>query len=71
MSRGVLCSGNIVFDLLVRPVDQIIWGASQWVDPIGRSLGGNGANTAYAVGMLETPVRLLGAVGNDEFDDHC
>ena len=66
---GVLCSGNIVLDLLVRPVDEMRWGASLWVDPIERSLGGNGSNTAYTVAMLGVPARLLGAVGHDDSGD--
>ncbi|MBI3471578.1 MAG: carbohydrate kinase family protein [Candidatus Solibacter usitatus] len=63
---GVLVSGNIVLDTLVRPVEQIRWGASIWVESIERSLGGNGANTAYTLGLLGVPTRLLGMVGNDE-----
>ena len=63
---GILCSGNIVVDLLVRPVDEIRWGASIWVDDVHRSLGGNGANTAYSAAMQGTAVRLLGSVGADE-----
>ena len=65
---GILCSGNIVVDLLVRPVDEIRWGASIWVDDVHRSLGGNGANTAYSAAMQGTAVRLLGSVGADEPD---
>lgn len=62
----IVCSGNIVLDLIARPVDDITWGASIWIDPIERSLGGNGANTAYTLGKLGLPVRLLGLVGSDE-----
>ncbi|MGH9722872.1 MAG: carbohydrate kinase family protein [Bryobacteraceae bacterium] len=63
----MLCSGNIVMDVLVRPVDSMTWGASIWVDSIGRGMGGNGANTACTIGALSGSARLLGMVGRDEF----
>jgi ribokinase len=66
---GVLCTGNIVFDMLVHPVDQLRWGATTWVETIGQSMGGNGANTAYALARLGVPVRLLSVVGDDGFGD--
>ncbi len=60
-----LVAGNIVVDTLVRPVTKIHWGTTQWVDAIAQSLGGNGANTSFALGMLGFPVRLMGDVGDD------
>jgi sugar/nucleoside kinase (ribokinase family) len=62
---GVLCSGNICFDILVRPVDRLEWGTSTWVDDYIEAMGGNGSNTSYALAMLGTPVRLHGMVGRD------
>jgi sugar/nucleoside kinase (ribokinase family) len=56
-------------DVLTRPVDEITWGGTRWVESIVPSLGGNGANTSAALGKLGVPVRLLGAVGRDEFGD--
>ena len=67
--EGVLCTGNIVFDMLVHPVDQLRWGATTWVETIGQSMGGNGANTSYTLGRLGVPVRLLSVVGDDRFGD--
>lgn len=67
--KGVLCTGNIVFDMLVHPVDQLRWGATTWVDTIGQSMGGNGANTSYALACLGVPVRLMSTVGDDHFGD--
>ncbi|MFB3777322.1 MAG: carbohydrate kinase family protein [Bryobacteraceae bacterium] len=67
--KGVLCTGNVVFDMLVHPVDQLRWGATTWVDTIGTSMGGNGANTCYAVARLGVPVRLLSVVGDDNYGD--
>jgi sugar/nucleoside kinase (ribokinase family) len=68
-SNGVLCAGNIVFDILVRPVDRLSWGSTTWVEMIEERLGGNGANTSYALAKLGVPVRLLVIVGQDRFGD--
>lgn len=65
-ARGVICSGNIVFDTLVRPVDDLHWGGTTFVDAIEWHAGGNGGNTARALSILGVPVRLLGAVGDDD-----
>lgn len=67
--NGVLVTGNIVLDILTRPVDEITWGGTRWVESITQSLGGNGANTASAIAKLGVPARLVGAVGNDPFGD--
>jgi sugar/nucleoside kinase (ribokinase family) len=66
---GVLCTGNIVFDMLVHPVDQLAWGATTWVETIGTSMGGNGANTCYALARLGVPARLVSVVGDDNYGD--
>lgn len=67
--QGVLCTGNIVFDLLVRPVDRMEWGTSTWVDSLEQSLGGNGGTTCYTLARLGTPVRLISLIGSDSFGD--
>ncbi len=65
--RGVVCAGNIVYDTLVRPVEELRWGqGTTYVESIEYHLGGNGANTARTLGILGVPVRLLGAVGSDD-----
>jgi len=63
---GVLCSGSIVFDTLVRPVDDPQWGTTTFVETIESHVGGNGANTSLALATIGIPVRLLGAVGRDD-----
>lgn len=68
--KGVVCSGNLVLDQIVRPVDDLRWGQSVWVESIARSLGGNGASTSYTLGMMGVSVRLAGAVGGDEMGDY-
>jgi len=66
---GVLCSGNLVLDILVRPVDRLTWGATTLVESIEQHLGGNGANTSYALAKLGIPTRVLGMVGEDPFGE--
>jgi sugar/nucleoside kinase (ribokinase family) len=67
--KGVLCSGNLVLDLLARPVDRLEWGATTLIDSIAQHLGGNGANTSFTIAKLGVPVRVLGMVGADRFGD--
>jgi sugar/nucleoside kinase (ribokinase family) len=68
--RGeILVAGNLVEDILVRPVERIEHGLTVWVDSIEEHLGGNGANTSYTLAVLGVPVRLSGAVGRDDFGD--
>jgi sugar/nucleoside kinase (ribokinase family) len=67
---GVLCSGNIVLDILVCPVEEpAVWGSTVVVDAIEQNLGGNGANTSYTLAMMGVPARLLAMVGPDAFGD--
>lgn len=66
---GILCAGNLVHDILVRPVDREPFGGSLWVDSIDQGLGGNGSNTSYTLARLGARVRLLGYVGRDDFAD--
>ncbi|HXE15014.1 MAG TPA: carbohydrate kinase family protein [Bryobacteraceae bacterium] len=66
MSAGVLCSGSIVFDILVRPVNEVRWGTTNLVETIEYHVGGNGANTTIALASLGVPARLIGTVGNDD-----
>ncbi|HEY3457149.1 MAG TPA: carbohydrate kinase family protein [Bryobacteraceae bacterium] len=64
-AKGVLCSGSIIFDTLVQPFEESAWGTTTFVESMERHVGGNGANTARALAILGTPVRLLGALGDD------
>ena len=66
MNGGVLCSGSIIYDTLVHPAEQAPWGTTTLVDTIEPHPGGNGSNTSLALAKIGAPVRLLGAVGNDD-----
>lgn len=66
---GVLCCGNIVFDMLVHPVEDVGWGQTKWVETISECLGGNGANTSYVLAQLGIPVRLVSQTGDDDRGD--
>jgi sugar/nucleoside kinase (ribokinase family) len=61
----VVCVGNAVLDIVVRPVDQFVFGTSCHVEDIELRLGGNGASTAFTLGKLGMAVRLLAPVGRD------
>jgi len=65
----IVVAGNLVEDILVRPVERIEYGFTVWVESIERHLGGNGANTSYTLAILGVPVRLRGAVGKDDPGD--
>lgn len=64
-SKAVVCSGTIVYDILVRPMEQLAWGTTTLVDSVEYHVGGNGANTSRALATLGVPTRLLGTVGCD------
>jgi sugar/nucleoside kinase (ribokinase family) len=66
MLPGVYCTGNIVLDTLVRPVEGMpAWGTTTYVESISVHLGGNGAGSAYAAARMGVPAKLAGAVGDD------
>jgi sugar/nucleoside kinase (ribokinase family) len=59
----------MVYDILVRPVDAVEWDTTTWVESVEPHLGGNGASTATALGILGVPVRLMAWAGRDAFGD--
>jgi len=64
--KGVICSGAVIHDTLVRPVEELHWGTTAIVETIEPHIGGNAANTSIALATLGVPVRVMGAVGDDE-----
>ena len=69
MPGGVVCYGNIVMDILVRPVDRIAWNTTTWVEAVEQCMGGNGASTSSAVALCGTAVRLVSIAGRDAFGE--
>jgi sugar/nucleoside kinase (ribokinase family) len=64
--RGVLCSGALICDTVVRPVDEAPWGTTTFVETLDWHVGGNGSNTSLALARLGVPVRVLGWLGRDQ-----
>jgi sugar/nucleoside kinase (ribokinase family) len=64
-----LVVGNLVLDQLAWPVEKIRWDGTVWVEQLVASVGGNGANTSYALAKLGAQVALAGAVGRDREGD--
>jgi sugar/nucleoside kinase (ribokinase family) len=64
--KGIICSGAVIHDTLVRPVEAPQWGTTTFVETIEPHLGGNAANTSIALATLGVPVRVVGAVGRDD-----
>ncbi len=69
MPGGLLCYGNMVMDILVRPVDRFAWNTTTWVEAVEQRMGGNGASTSYAAAICGVPVRLVSVAGRDAFGD--
>jgi sugar/nucleoside kinase (ribokinase family) len=63
--KAVICSGAVIHDTLVRPVEEPRWGTTTIVETIEQHTGGNAANTSIALATLGVPVRTMGAVGRD------
>lgn len=63
---GVLCAGNLTQDILVWPVESVVFNTTVWVRDIVTSFGGNGANTSFALARLGGTVRLIGLLGSDD-----
>jgi sugar/nucleoside kinase (ribokinase family) len=65
----VLCAGAAVLDTIVRPLGELRWGTTTFVDTIDARVGGSAANTARALGILGVPVRLAAVLGRDHAGD--
>jgi len=64
--NGVLVSGAVIQDTLVRPVEAPQWGTTTIVETIEQHIGGNASNTSIALATLGVPVRTMAAVGPDD-----
>ncbi|MCU1329711.1 MAG: Sugar kinase, ribokinase family [Bryobacterales bacterium] len=64
MGRVVVC-GNVVFDILARPVEEVRWGATTVIEQVEQQLGGNGGTTSCTIATLGVPVSLITLAGRD------
>lgn len=55
----------MVFDILVRPVDQLRWAATTLVETVSQQLGGNAGSTSYTLGKLGIPTFVVTLAGRD------
>ncbi len=55
----------MVFDILVRPVEQLNWAATTLVETISQQLGGNAGSTSYTLAKLGIPTFIVTLVGRD------
>lgn len=67
---SILCVGQIVADIVVRPVDRLpLPGTADAVDDIQFVAGGCAANTACVLAKLGVATRFVGLAGRDTFGD--
>jgi sugar/nucleoside kinase (ribokinase family) len=68
----VVCLGNVLVDVLVKPVNNLPPpGGLLPVDYVGIAMGGCASNTALALSRLGVPVSLWGKLGRDFFGDYA
>ncbi len=65
MPPATIVCGNIVYDILVRPVQGLQWGGTTIIDQVAHRLGGNAGSTSYTLAKLGSPVKLLSLAGQD------
>ncbi|MDE3197313.1 MAG: carbohydrate kinase family protein [Acidobacteriota bacterium] len=61
----VLVCGNVVYDILARPVERIQYGATIPIENVEQQMGGNAGTTSYTIAKLGVPVTLATLVGRD------
>ena len=61
----VCVCGNVVFDVLVRPVERLQWAATTLVDHVTQQLGGNAGSTSYTLARLGVPTFVVTLAGRD------
>ena len=62
--RVVVC-GNVVFDILARPVEEVRWEATTVIESVSQQLGGNAGSTSCTLGTLGIPVTIVTLAGRD------
>jgi len=61
----VVVCGNVVFDILARPVEEVRWEATTVVENVEQQLGGNAGSTSYTLAKLGAQVSVATLVGRD------
>lgn len=61
----LLVAGNLVYDWIAGPVEELAWEQTVWPAEFAAGVGGNGGTTAYAAALLGAGVRLVTACGDD------
>lgn len=67
----LLVAGNLVYDWIAGPVEELAWEQTTWPATFATGLGGNGGTTAYAAARLGARVRLVTACGDDAHGAIC
>jgi sugar/nucleoside kinase (ribokinase family) len=62
--RVVVC-GNVVFDILARPVEEVRWAATSLIETVSQQLGGNAGSTSCTLGILGATVSIVTLAGRD------
>jgi len=62
----LLVAGNLVYDCIAGPVEELAWDQTTWPAAFAAGLGGNGGTTAYTAARMGVPVRLVTAAGADD-----
>lgn len=62
---SVLVCGNVVFDILARPVEDVRYEATTLIESVEQQLGGNAGSTAFTIAKLGVPVGIATLVGRD------
>lgn len=65
----VCVCGNVVFDMLARPVEQLRFAATTLIDTVTQQLGGNAGSTSYTLGKLGIPTFIVTLTGRDAAAD--
>ncbi len=66
---SVCVCGNVVFDVLARPVEQLRWAATTLVESVTQQLGGNAGSTSYTLAKLGIPTFVVTLAGRDAAAD--
>jgi sugar/nucleoside kinase (ribokinase family) len=67
---SILCVGQLVADIVVRPVEKLPYpGRTEPVEDLDLLSGGCAANTAAVLAKLGAEVRLVALIGQDSFGD--